>query len=746
MICPNCKKQLINGSEICPNCGTNLKNIKEETNSYENKNYQNGKKHKLKKDLTIILMFLIAIFIGVIFAINRITKKLDGFNIFKNHNSNTTISLVRDENGNIKFIDGTFTTTKVKNESDAFKALNSLKSELKFQNGREEFSIISIEKSENITYYKFQQKYKNVDVYGNNLIISVDSAGKVLGMNGYYTPDINIDVSNKKSEEEIKEIVIKDLEDSNSQIIELSKYIYLDNQTQYLVFIVSGYNNSNVYEYIINANTGEIINKSEQMEFAAYKFKGQGVNEIVDVTIDEFYDVSKFKTRYRLVDPDRNIEIIDGRNIEMNAGGLILSLLTKRSPMIGDLEETNFKYLTGKDKFEDKDIAEMGVTTLNNLEEIYDYYFNVLGRKSYDGKGGEVSVHIGPKGENGENKYQNASWYSGIINQMYIGYRGDTPFSVSKDVLAHEFTHAVAGTIVKFADTPKEEEDKAFEPGALSEGIADIMGCLIENKDWTINENIEIIRDLENPEATGNPSSKGEKNYFPDDYDLKSISSNGEGGIHKNATVPGHAAYLMWKNGAFSSKQQMAKIWYNSLFLMSPYSNFEDCALAVIKTAKNQGLSEKSINIIEDALKETKMLDNTKVETKTLGGNYTLTVYIPIIDEKYDYQEISEVYSVSDGTKIYTKAFDTIMNKMLGGKILKSDGKKFEVSVRGETVSFSFYYKGTDIIFDFSEPITEDVEIEAKCSYGEEKIFDREIVEKISQALKMIIKVSNQIK
>ena len=49
------------------------------------------------------------------------------------------------------------------------------------------------------------------------------------------------------------------------------------------------------------------------------------------------------------------------------------------------------------------------------------------------------------------------------------------------------------------------------------------------------------------------------------------------GGVHTNSGVPNYAAYLMYKNGAFESKEEMAKVWYNSLYLMTTTSDFEDC-------------------------------------------------------------------------------------------------------------------------------------------------------------------------
>lgn len=53
----------------------------------------------------------------------------------------------------------------------------------------------------------------------------------------------------------------------------------------------------------------------------------------------------------------------------------------------------------------------------------------------------------------------------------------------------------------------------------------------------------------------------------------------------------------------------MEKVWYRSLFYLTSDTDFEDCALAVIKSTEELDLSEKSLVIIEQAFADTKMLE-----------------------------------------------------------------------------------------------------------------------------------------
>ena len=262
----------------------------------------------------------------------------------------------------------------------------------------------------------------------------------------------------------------------------------------------------------------------------------------------------------------------------------------------------------------------------------------------------------------------NAFWASSPINRMFIGDYNGKSFSASLDVLAHEFTHGVIHFTSDFSSIPK-DINAANESGALNEGYADIMGALIEGKNWIVADSNdvskELTRDLSNPNEYGYPSEKGGDYYFPDGYIKNStiealIETNGwetladydQGGIHRNSTVVGYAAYLMYNNGAFSSTEEMAKVWYNSLFLLSSYSNFEDCALAVIETAQNLGLSTRSVRIIWDAFIETNMLEEEEYNvegTITSGEELLSSVQISVYYSDSEDELVTSITSNEEG-------------------------------------------------------------------------------------------------
>ena len=734
MNCPYCRSQIDNGSQVCPICKADLRNLyrnqtqqhmseqnnqqfnnpmqqqipqqnNQQFNNYDNKT----NKSKTNKGLVIAIIIVVVIVLLILGAFLGVKSLINKFNNAANTFMNemedeVEISVVKNENGIPKFIDGRFTDINVKNETDAFEALNALKDQLNFKNVNEEFSIESAEESENITYYRFNQMYNGIEVYGNNVVISVDEEGNVLSFSGYYAPNINIENANEKSKEKIEELLKEHIGKDDAEIIESKKYIFNDDNTNLVVYIIDASSEEDLMEYMVDASTGDIINQTEVFDYAGYQFEGKGLEGITNVTIDEVNKIAPTDKGYRLIDPDRKIEIVDASMVGQDIIGLIITKrYSSQNPMEGEIDGNKFVYRDGEG--ENEKLAEAGISALKNFEEIYDYYYNVLGRKSYDNKGGKIIVNIGLK-ENTfkKGKLQNAMWFY-ETKQIYIGYDGEQSYAICKDVLAHEFTHAVVSKTSKFSRFVKSKDlNKANETGALNEGISDIMACLIEGNNWTISEKTNLMRNLENPAESEEkyPSVKGGDYYFPEGYmpegktieDLikandgwTSINDYDNGGEHHNATVPGHAAYLMYKNGAFSSKEQMAKVWYNALFIMSSHSNFEDCALAVIKTAQNQGLSSSSVEIIRNAFRETKMLDDGINNEKQEESNITE-------DNSYDDEYNTTFKNYNIEINMHTKAAGFEINSISKGVIDELHQKEYletETPTMGMTVTMTTY-------------------------------------------------------
>lgn len=596
------------------------------------------------KNKKVLRIICISLFVLIVFSIliPLVIKNISNKKIVNIDNNKSNVHVYVDENSSPIYIDDYNYT--IKNEDDVFDLLDELSEMYKFKKSKDEFKVLEKTENEKITYYKMQQIYNDIPVYGNNLVVSVKD-NKLLSVSGHYKKNINVSTYYSLTDDEIKEILKG--ENSEFEILKTEKAIYLDNDNptlSYMVDIVS----DDYKRVIIDAKTKDIIKSYSLIEQAktSYSYTGNGaLGEAVsiDITKDTTTDMYSFESQkygFKLIDGSKTPADF-GSNENRKWINLVLHVVDttfKQTPIEMKLKNNKLLYFdsyNGNIFSNSEEIVSSGISTMNSFQKIYSYY-EKLGRNSVDNKGMKLKIHINvvndfkPYTDTKNNQYENAFWAGGDAGLIVLGFSNNIPFGVCEDVLGHEFTHGV----VQY--TAGLDKTILAEAGALNESYADILGSLIEGDNFEIGDKIETIRDLPNPTSKGNPSIKGEKYYFPDDTDyyneewktnmLKSAKEKGNplsdwkewdnGGVHQNSTVPSHAAYLAYKNGAFSgskraaeNKLKMAKVYYNSLFLLTPSSTFEDAALAVIKTAQNLGLKEDKIKIIKDAYIETKILE-----------------------------------------------------------------------------------------------------------------------------------------
>lgn len=606
MRCPYCNSELSN--DYCPKCG---KKVYAPGNPIEPSLTLNKKKSKVGTLFVIVL--LLGIFAGVFFyTIKTLDKENDADGKVTD---NSNMEIVLSEYGVPKYLSGNITKDKVNGVSSVYSVLESLSNLYKFENPKNEFNITSMS-SEGITYYRMEQLYDKIRVYGHELVMSVDESGEVLSITGDYVPIQKLSNYSTLKENEISDIVKKDIE-GNSTILSRERVIIFDGNEGVVVYLVYVATSEDILEYVIDASSGDIISKSDNViDNISIKYTGSGLGVNESINLEEFQDVLEDKVRYSFVDSSRNIEIVDGSN---------LNVLYSNDfrPLVGDI--TNGEISVN----DDEKITEFSVNAMKELSLIYDYYNKYLGRKSYDGNGSKITLFI-----NTRNNSDNVdAHYNRIKNQIFLGSYNGENLSNIRSLVAHEFNHAVISSISKLGENLDYIYNNTSEnqSGALSEAYSDILGLLIESKSFVMGQgsSLESVigRDLSNPSKYDKPAKVNDKNYYPnlngksvlkylEDNNMESLYELDNGGEHINSTVVGHAAYLSFKNEAYISREEMAKVWYNSLFMLTPTSRFEDAALAVIKTAENLGLSDKKIDIIRKSFNETNMLS---------GGSYKLS-------------------------------------------------------------------------------------------------------------------------
>lgn len=529
-----------------------------------------------------------------------------------------------------KYMSGEISNIKVIDKETAIEALSEQKNLYKMTNVKKEFDVEE-RKEKDITYYEFQQKYNNIKVLGAKLIMSVDKNGNVLAINGNYLPKITAKTYGLLKEEELK-AKLNSLYGEDSKYLEIDKYI--EENFDNAIYSVSLLSKKGAYKIIVDALDGRVIEEKDLMEYTNFIYTGKGFNDQEHtINIKEMNALNtnfKGEKAYSFFDEERNIIISDVSGlVNMSLWGIVTEVYVKDplgannyKPIIAYMNEEGTLYYPNEQQ--DKvDTLKSAITAMRYYENIYDFYKNVLGRDSYDNKGSMIRINLNvSQSFFGYTDWHNGAWVTGI-DQMFIGNSGSESFTVGEDILAHEFTHGVVSHTAGLDNKPDPQTPKDYESDALNEAYADILGALIENKNWLMGEDVFEggARDLVNPENKEEPKEVSGKYFYPDYYynedkskiivgdeTYENIGDYDRGGIHHNSTIVGHTAYLMSKNGAFKDNEEMAKVWYNSLFLLSAHANFEDCAYAVIQSATNLGLEKEKVNIIRDAFIETKIL------------------------------------------------------------------------------------------------------------------------------------------
>lgn len=846
MICPNCGFK--NGDvKFCENCGNNLNMdiYQSEDNITKNMNVEKSKKQKriFNKKIMFFVLILIIIIFALLFIFNKNDKYIDDDEI---PNDELMADIIFDENGIPKFIDGTFTERIVKDSESVLLALNDIKDLMKINDVNKEFEVLNVSNSENITFYKLQQKYNGIDVYGEQLIIAVDNDGNVLSLSGEYIPNITVDSKNELTDEEIMNKLIAKY-DADIEIMSKDKMIYDNNGIQQYVYIINLLTKEKMLKAIVNLENGVVVSEENLLIGSNYSYTGEGIDdntytinlyEIDDMLSMLQFDLTPYSSylvksiTHLFFDSDRNIVMSDATMDGLDLYGIIMtSFGSKTSPIAVTIENGSIQYrennynqdtfvsdLVDATIYNKQKLYKCAVVTMKYFENIYDYYKNVLGRDSYDDNGSRIVVNVGFQDKSLSlisADLNNAFWFR-LNHQMYIGFYEGYYLGQELDVLAHEFTHGVIEYTANFTDS--KDKNKPNESGALNEAYADILGSLIEGEDWIIADglNADCIRNLSNPTAKKNPNKIGGEYYYPDYYlngrtidqflsdnDFENLYDYDSGGVHRNSTIPSYAAYLMYHNGAFKDREEMAKVWYNSLMFLNPYAKFEDCAYAVLTSARLLGLSQESLLIIEQAFVDTNMLEQkyfvfsghvtdeqgndlrgvkvTAVNKKNSSAIYTtyttedgLYTFNKLPKGDYDISYSKSRYSSEDKEVSLLKdsVLDLSLSKIDDSDISKAycnpkkeicvivtmyqisadsngnmgetadkfyykKGKKlddmglfnsdgyYDLGEFSDLVKPGWYYRGTDKVYNWDEPVNEDLELEMKIAgLGNQDIID----------------------
>lgn len=650
MKCPKCKNKLRKGAKFCPACGAKI---------------QKKTGHRVISIILIIALLVSIVAVGwtVGILIARYTaggKSL--FNFFGNKSD-----------------------VKINSAEEAIEHATELGKELGYENALSELTEKNTTTIDGDTYYRLQQNYQGIPVYGRNIVYVTDTENNVITVTGN-VQDVDKDVSltPTATEDQISATIKEYLTGLLGYTVNDDIKLEVDDLCLYNMDSSSGYCLSycvsvDSYEFIVDAHSGNILSAFqtifEDNKESTTGYKGS------DVRQENGFPIEKWGEYYYVMsDASRNLIVytFNYRSSDTDSGfnRSGATLVESVDNIFGNTEaESALEY-------------EKGATLLQNVIFIHDYYSSLNFVPFVD----DVRLYYNDAYDNGENARGGIVYGAGVVSMGW-----DTGVECI-DLIAHEYTHYVSRNIVNW--------NGSDETDAMNEAMSDLFGELVE-----------ASFDAKNTREPANPDWKNRYRNMIDptnnEYPAKVTDPNnsGEDFAHGYSTVITHAAYLMWNGGIDNNSSKkiptdsLAKLWYRAMLMMPSDCDFIECRTLVELAASTMNLTASQIQCVCEAFDEVGIPRASADEYSQLvhlvvNGNTSIkgTVHeVKTVDGLETVVPVSKatmtVYS-SDSNKVY-KEFD----------IENADGF-FEIELSAGTYSVVVSaegYIGETIAFELAE-------------------------------------------
>ena len=472
-------------------------------------------------------------------------------------------------------------------------------------------------------YYRLQQNYGGLPVYGRTLVYATDEKGNTISITGNVQDvDETIDLTPTISADAVLSVVNQFFADTYGPEVTVIDSLDLSendlcifagstDQKSRLAYVIA----QNGYELVIDAHDGSLLQSNCLLRWATVvDLEGQ-------IASYENVLVSEENGEFRLTDEGRKLTSFQAKHTEISK---LWGLVKYQVNINNDADEIVWQ--NGGNPPAD------AVDAYVNTQIAYDYFEQVLGNAAPDGEGlGQILLLTGIQytqeedGEISSKRINNAASGTDLESKatvLFFGVgTGGTPArSAYFDWVAHEYMHAV--------EAYHSSMNYDGESGAIMEGLSDIFGELVESwvtrqePNWIFSETKRNMRD---PGSGGYPASVNEKD------------KNAEGDyVHSYSTIVSHAAYLMWNgidgnNSKKLSNDELAELWYRAMLMMPSDCDFILCRqLVEVASQSMETLDDEQRACVREAF-DCVGIPSTREDTfyadYRLNEDATLTVY-----------------------------------------------------------------------------------------------------------------------
>jgi len=485
------------------------------------------------------------------------------------------------------------------------------------------------------THIKMQQVYKGVKVYGSEVVVHLNKNKQVQAFNGRnkptpqlesVTPKISFQNALSNIESDLGKVLPKATSAKSGfhslltpSIPEEELIIYSINGQDVLTRHITVFPTTiDRWEYFIDANTGEVLDKYyHTCQFHADFAENHEANKTALLSpptntsgndlngVNRQLNTWSNGTQNYLVDTSKPMFNAGQSELPDNPVGGIMTLDLREEPPAEGVQI--FHVTSANNSWSNAN----GVSAHYNADVSYEYFRTTFNRNSINGSGGSIISFINVGNPDGGGGYDNAFW-NGKAMFYGSGDRAFTAFAGALDVGGHEMSHGVIQNTANL--------EYRNQSGAINESFADIFGAMIDRDDWQLAEDIVntqfftsgAMRDMQNPNNGGNRD--GDIGWQPKDMTEFVVTTRDNGGVHINSGIVNRAYYLF---ATSIGKDQAEQVYYRALDnYLTASSQFIDLRLAIIRSATDiHGAGSAQVQAAENAFDTVGITDGEGTDT-----------------------------------------------------------------------------------------------------------------------------------
>lgn len=492
--------------------------------------------------------------------------------------------------GRVTLVSGTCTEEPVKSPEDAEKVVDSM-IELLGGDAKTHFEPWrTFTDGEGNRYYVFQQMYANTTVLGGAVKVITDSEGNMLGLSSSIETELpEVEESEGITAEEAEQIVLQHAEETNQPELTL-----LPETTAKMILPVTIHLDVEAEEteggrfvwVVYTDNPAIRLSNNTDLPYLAHyvTMDGEYLYSLATIRPGDTAGEAGFDAAYVFefmepVDYTGYVDLSDGSEMELTVTvmrdkrtGMYYLGNIERKIVVGDCYE--FLYNGGRvvlaSSPDNLEWDQVGLLSFYNYCKAYDYY-KEIGWIGGDGQGTPILI-LNDMCDGNRNRINNAAYMGDYMGWSLFGASLANDFSQSLDVIAHEFTHCVTGTVMTY-------NSYMNDYGAINEAISDIQGQICDmmygneaDTDWLIaDKSATPVRSMSDPNLFGQPEFSWDLYYSP--AVNKPTTANDAGGVHSNSSLLNIIAYRLVTDGGMSLEEARA-FWFAVDCAMVPGTDY----------------------------------------------------------------------------------------------------------------------------------------------------------------------------